>query len=115
MAWVRFPDGSRRKVERVEKADAEADLNELLALRAAGGDPLPRRERLVSFNEVLDEWLEAGCPSAAPGGRTRHARQKSGATIDNARRLLATHVRPGSGCCGSTGPGPNESRRCSPA
>ena len=97
MAWVRFPDGSRRKVERVEKADAEADLNELLALRAAGGDPLPRRERLVSFNEVLDEWLEAGCPSAAPGGRTRHARQKSGATIDNARRLLATHVRPGIG------------------
>ncbi len=97
MAWVRFPDGSRRKVERVEKADAEADLNELLALRAAGGDPLPRRERLVSFNEVLDEWLEAGCPSAAPGGRTRHARQKSLATIDNARRLLATHVRPGIG------------------
>ena len=97
MAWVRFPDGSRRKVERVEKADAEADLNELLALRAAGGDPLPRRERLVSFNEVLDEWLEAGCPSASPGGRTRHARQKSGATIDNARRLLATHVRPAIG------------------
>ena len=97
MAWVRFPDGSRRKVERVEKSDAEADLNELMALRAAGGDPLPRRERLVSFNEVLDEWLEAGCPSAAPGGRTRHARQKSGATIDNARRLLATHVRPGIG------------------
>ena len=47
MAWVRFPDGLRRKVERVEKADAEADLNEFLALRAAGGDPLPRRERLV--------------------------------------------------------------------
>jgi integrase len=94
---VRFPDGSRRKVERVEKADAEADLNELLALRAAGGGPLPRRERMISFNEVLDEWLEAGCPSAAPGARTRHARQKSEATIDNARRLLATHVRPGVG------------------
>jgi hypothetical protein len=43
MAWVRFPDGSRRKVERVEKADAEADLNELLALRAAGGELVPRR------------------------------------------------------------------------
>jgi hypothetical protein len=36
MAWVRFPDGSRRKVERVEKAHAEADLNELLDLRASG-------------------------------------------------------------------------------
>ncbi len=35
-AWVRFRDGSRRKVERVEKAGAEADFNELLALRAAG-------------------------------------------------------------------------------
>ncbi len=29
--------------------------------------------------------------------RTRHARQKSDATIDNARRLLATHVRPAIG------------------
>ncbi|MGH9106479.1 MAG: site-specific integrase [Acidimicrobiales bacterium] len=97
MAWVRFPDGSRRTVERVEKPDAEADLNELLALRAAGGEPLPRRERLASFNEVLDDWLEAGCPSAAPGGRTRHARQKANSTVDNARRLLAVHVRPAIG------------------
>ena len=31
MAWVRFPDGSRRKVERVEKRYAQADLDELLA------------------------------------------------------------------------------------
>jgi hypothetical protein len=97
MAWVRFPDGSRRKVERIEKADAEADLNELLALRAAGGELVPRRQRPASFNEVLDEWLEAGCPSAAPGGRTRHARQEAASTIDNARRLLATHIRPGIG------------------
>jgi integrase len=97
MAWVRFPDGSRRKVERVEKADAEADLNELLALRAAGGDLLPRQERLASFNEVLDEWIKTGCPSAVVGARTRHARQKSDATIDNASRLLATHIRPAIG------------------
>jgi hypothetical protein len=30
MAWVRFPDGSRRKVERVDKKAAQKDLNELL-------------------------------------------------------------------------------------
>lgn len=35
MAWVRFPDGSRRKVERVEKADAERDSPR----RAAAIDP----------------------------------------------------------------------------
>jgi integrase len=93
MAWVRFPDGSRRKVERVEKADAEADLNELLAQRAAAGEPVPRRQRLASFNDVIDEWLQAGCPSSA-AGRTRHARQKSPNTIANAERLLRTHVRP---------------------
>jgi hypothetical protein len=29
MAWVRFPDGSRRKVERVTKADAQHDVDEL--------------------------------------------------------------------------------------
>ena len=34
MAWVRFPDGSRRKVERVDKADAQHDLDELVSLRA---------------------------------------------------------------------------------
>ncbi|MBO0728156.1 MAG: site-specific integrase [Acidimicrobiaceae bacterium] len=97
MAWVRFPDGSRRKVERVDKADAQADLNELLALRAADGELMPRRQRLVTFNEVLDDWLDAGCPSAAPGSRTRHARQKSDSTIDNATRLLGTHIRPAIG------------------
>ena len=94
---VRFPDGSRRKVERVDKGEAEADLKELVALRAPDGEAMPRRERLVSFNEVPDDWLEAGCPSAAPGGRTRHARQKAASTIDNARRLLGTHIRPAIG------------------
>jgi hypothetical protein len=37
MAWVRFPDGSRRKVERVDRAEAERDLAELLAARAQEG------------------------------------------------------------------------------
>ena len=36
MAWVRFPDGSRQKVGRVGRQDAEADLDELSALRDEG-------------------------------------------------------------------------------
>jgi len=35
MAWVRFPDGSRRKVERVNKADAQRDLDALVGLPPA--------------------------------------------------------------------------------
>ncbi len=30
MAWVRFPDGTRRKVELVDKADARHDLDEFV-------------------------------------------------------------------------------------
>src|SRR5947199_5593325 len=84
MAWVRFPDGSRRKVERVGKKDAQADLNALLAARAAESDVDPRHERLASFNDVIDAWLAAGCPSTGAAGRTRHAKTKSPNTIDNA-------------------------------
>lgn len=40
MAWVRFPDGSRRKVERADKADAQHDLDALLAMRAQALAPL---------------------------------------------------------------------------
>lgn len=93
MAWVRFPDGTRRKVERVEKADAEQDLNDLLALRAQAAAAPERRDRLASFGEVIDAWLDAGCPTAAPSKGTRHAKQKSQNTIDNARSLLDNHVR----------------------
>jgi hypothetical protein len=53
MAWVRFPDGSRRKVERIEKADAERDLQKLLAERAQeNGSPPASRLRLATFNDV---------------------------------------------------------------
>jgi integrase len=94
MAWVRFPDGSRRKVERVNKADAQRDLDELIALRAQDMEPEPRRERLATFDEVIDAWFEAGCPNAVPTSKSRHARVKSPNTIANARQLLGTSVRP---------------------
>ena len=94
MAWVRFPDGSRRKVERVTKADAQRDLDELLALRAQDLGPGPRRAKLASFSEVIDAWFEAGCPNVAPSAKSRHARVKSPNTILNARQLLGTSVRP---------------------
>jgi hypothetical protein len=66
MAWLRFPDGSRRKVERVDKPDAEADLKELLAERAGAAASVPRRERLASFDDVIDAWVEAGRPGRRP-------------------------------------------------
>jgi integrase len=94
MAWVRFPDGSRRKVERTEKADAERDLNELLALRAEAGAPGPRRERLASFDDVIDDWFAAGCPKAAVSRTNRRVRAKSQNTITTIRHLLGKHVRP---------------------
>jgi integrase len=94
MAWVRFPDGSRRKVERVDKAEAERDLNELLALRAEEASPDPRRLRLATFNDVMDDWFDAGCPKAAVSKNSRHARTKSENTIATARYLLDGHVRP---------------------
>jgi len=87
MAWVRFPDGSRRKIERVNKADAQADLEELLALRAQSLDPGPRRARQATFNDVIDAWFADGCPNSSATKRSRHART-------NARHLLDTSVRP---------------------
>jgi integrase len=97
MAWVRFPDGSRRKVERVDKAAAQRDLDDLLGLRAQALEAPPRRERAASFANVLDAWLEAGCPIASPTNTSRHAREKSPNTIANARYLLDGHVRPAIG------------------
>ena len=95
MAWVRFPDGSRRKVERSERADAEADLQELLARRSSGVDgPEHRRQLQATFAEAIDAWLGAGCPTSTPSRATRHARRKSENTIDNARTLPDKHVRP---------------------
>jgi integrase len=98
MAWVRFPDGSRRKVERIEKADAERDLQKLLAERAQGnGSPPASRLRLATFNDVLDAWVAAGCPKAAVSRNSRRARTKSASTIATIGYLFDGHVRPSIG------------------
>ena len=94
MAWVRFPDGSRRKVERVDKAAAQRDLDELLALRAQSLDPGPRRTKLATFAEVIDAWFADGCPNVSPSGKSRHSRVKSPNTVANARQLSGTSVVP---------------------
>ncbi len=94
MGWVRFPDGTRRKIERITKADAELDLDRLLAERDGGSEAGPRRQLLASFNDVIDAWFADGCPSSSPSIRSRHAKEKSVNTIDNAHYLLDHHVRP---------------------
>ena len=94
MAWVRFPDGSRRKVERAEKAAAQADLDELLSLRAQQLAPPPSRTRYATFTEVIEAWFAEGCPNVAPSRTSRHARVKSPNTIANARQLLGASVLP---------------------
>jgi integrase len=94
MAWVRFPDGTRRKVERVDKADAQRDLDELVALRAQALDPGPRGTRQATFAEVIAAWFEAGCPNVSPTAKSRHARVKSANTVANADQMLRTSVLP---------------------
>ena len=98
MAWVRFPDGSRRKVERIERVDAERDLQKLLAQRAQGNGSAPAsRLRLATFNDVLDAWVAAGCPKAAVSRNSRRARTKSASTITTIGYLFDGHVRPSIG------------------
>lgn len=63
MAWVRFPDGSRRKIERVDRSDAEADLDKLLELRAKAQTPGRRRQRLVTGGFVNVPVLAIGKPT----------------------------------------------------
>jgi integrase len=94
MAWVTFPDGSRRKVERVEKNDADTDLNDLLFERATAEGASPRRERLASFDQVLDAWVAAGAPRPPTGKKNRHAKRKAENTLIKIGYLLDGHVRP---------------------
>ncbi len=97
MAWVRFPDGARRKVERTDKAAAQADLDDLLTLRAQELGPDPARTRQATFADVIEAWFAEGCPNVSPTRKSRHARVKSPNTIANARQLLGTSVLPAIG------------------
>src|SRR3546814_11029128 len=83
MAWVRFPDGSRRKVERADKIDAQSDIDALIELRMQSLDPGPRRARALHFNENIDSWFEAGCPNVAPTNRSRNSPVQSPSTDAN--------------------------------
>lgn len=94
MAWVRFPDGSRRKVERADKTAAQADLDDLLTLRAQAAAPDPVRTKQATFADVIEAWFADGCPNVSPSRTSRHARVKSPNTIANARQLLGTSVLP---------------------
>jgi integrase len=94
MAWVRFPDGSRRKVERTEQVDAEADLKQVLAERAGAVASAPRRERLASFDDVMNAWVEAGAPRPPTAKKRRHAKKKSENTLITIGYLFDGHVRP---------------------
>jgi len=95
MAWVRFPDGSRRKVERLDKADAQRDLDELFpfglsrwSLVPAGpaGDVQRGHRRLVRGR--LSEFPER-----------RASKERKSFTINEAQRLLVDAIpadsRPG--------------------
>ena len=77
MAWVRYPDVTRRKVERVDKTDAQGDLDRLLATRAERRDPEQARLRQATFEDLIDEWLAAGCPNVIPTKGSRHVKEKS--------------------------------------
>ena len=93
MAWVRFPDGSRRKVERVTKAEPSAISTSCwrcgprILTQGPGGQSwrASRGDRCV---------VRGRCPNVAPSARSRHPRVKSLNTILNARQLLGTSVRP---------------------
>jgi hypothetical protein len=89
-----FPDGSRRKVERIDQVEAGQDLDELLRLRDEAKLPGVRRVRLLSFDEAIDDWLGASCPDSMPSKRSRHAKAKSENTLDKIRSLLDSHMRP---------------------
>lgn len=95
MSWVRMPDGSRRKVERIDKAKAVDDLNELLAIRDGAMPDRARRTRQMTFSDVLSRWIADGCPAiAGPSTRIRHRQPKAETTLDKIEGIVAKWLEP---------------------
>lgn len=90
MAWVRYPDGSRRKIERIREADARRDLRVLLDERHAG--ITARTEGSVTFAALIDAWIDAGCPNVVPVRSARHVVDRSAKTKALAGQLLRANV-----------------------
>lgn len=94
MAFVRFPDGSRCKIERVDRAMAESELSAALVRRSEVGT-VDVRSKVVTFAVVAEAWLEAGAPALGP--KVRHVRPKGPKTVKQARIAMTTHVLPAIG------------------
>lgn len=92
MAWVRFPDGSRRKVERGEKADAQRDLDALITLRAQEQSPDDPRVRMATFADVT-EGVVLGRVSERGGEPEVAARTREVTEHDRQRTTAPRHVR----------------------
>lgn len=99
MAFVRMPDGTRRKVERIDEDDAKRDLAEILAIRDGARPDSPRRQKKVTFAEVLEAWFKAGAPNvpSAEKNRLRHAKVKADTTLDRIRGSIDNHLVPNIG------------------
>lgn len=97
--WVPLPNGKRRKIEKKDRQAVKAELKVILADIAEGKDGSAAGKDLT-WAEVIDAWIEAGCPAAGGLDRTyrnnrrRHAKKADINTVIEARRKLDTHVRP---------------------
>jgi integrase len=99
-AWtckVTFPDGHRERVCRKDKVDAQRDLDEKLARRASQtADVRHDDPKLTTFDQVVEAWIEAGCPRvsvASGGGRVRrHHTTRGETTIDQISDYLRGSV-----------------------
>ena len=68
MAWVRFPDGSRRKIERTEKATAERDLDEPVSVHIHQQLPQPGGGGRLAVDMTSPRRLEKVYEAMVRGG-----------------------------------------------
>lgn len=96
VGYVRFPDGSRRKAKAKDKDKAQEKLDALLATRDADLPAPERRQKAVTFDDIVEAWIGAGCPNAgivsASGAVRRHKTTKDESTIDQALTMLRSNI-----------------------